>query len=124
MDRWMSRMGTGLYFRTATRRGALGWLGRASASVVAVTVALATSRPARAEHGPQGQGSVRPAPSMLTLLPRGQQAPLPTDCNTCSPYAEYVCSNCCVGNTCCSGNLYREPCYDANCNLYYTYWCA
>lgn len=105
----------------ATRRGALGWIGRALTGLAAGGMALASGQPILAAGG---SGSVRPAPPKPIFLPPGRKAAQPTACGTCGGTAEYVCSSCCQGNTCCSGSLYRQLCYDTNCNPYYTYWCA
>lgn len=108
-----------MFQRTATRRGVLGWLGRASTGLVAAGVALAGGGETVA-----AASETRPAPPKPQLLPKGRRAATPRGCGSCSGEAEYVCSNCCVGSACCPGGLYRQPCYDSNCNLYCTYWCA
>ncbi len=127
-QQWLSRVGTDLFAHTAKRRGAAGWLGRAAAGMVAAGLALTTNSPVAAASSLARSGSTaasRPATGRPVFLPRGQKAVLPLDCGGCSATAEYVCSDCCVDGTCCpGGNLYRQPCYDSSCNLYYTYWCA
>lgn len=127
-QQWLSKVGTGLFARTARRRGTASWLGRAAAGMVAAGLTLTSTPPVFATGAPARSGSTsgsRPATGRPVFLPRGQRAVLPLDCGGCSATAEYVCSDCCVDGTCCpGGNLYRQPCYDANCNLYYTYWCA
>jgi hypothetical protein len=120
VNHWLQTASIQLYQRTASRRGALGWLGRAAGGLVAVGVAVASGGTVQAAD----TTTPRPAPPPPILLPKGQQATAPRDCNQCSGDAEYVCSNCCVGATCCPGSLYRQPCYDSNCQLYYVYWCA
>ena len=110
--------------RPATRRGVLSWLGRASAGLVASSIAFAISRPAQLVGASAPDQPIGPAPRKPALLPAGQRAAPLRECGSCNGYAEYVCSNCCVGNVCCSGNLYRQLCYDYSCRPYYTYWCA
>lgn len=107
--------------RIATRRGALGWFGRALIGLAAGGMALASGQPILAASGSE---SVRPAPPKPIFLSPGRKAARPAACGTCGGTAEYVCSNCCQGDTCCPGSLYRQLCYDNNCNPYYTYWCA
>jgi hypothetical protein len=119
MNRWLSTVGVGVFRLTATRRGALGWLGRASTGLAAAGIALAGVGTAQA-----AEPDARPAPPQPRLLPRGERAAALRGCGSCSGAAEYVCADCCVGSTCCSGSLYRQPCYDSRCRLYYTYWCA
>lgn len=120
---WVSRVGMELVRRTDSRRGTLGWLGRASTGLVAAGMALASSGTAQATGAGWAAG-IRPAPAKPIFLPPGQQVLQPAACGFCSDRAEYVCSNCCAGDVCCSGSLYRQPCYDSSCNVYYVYWCA
>lgn len=111
MDGWLSRASTGLFERTTARRGMLGWLGRASAGVVAGSMTLAGATPAMASSCNQTRRPDVPVGSIPLLLPRGQKAVLPLSCGSCSGEAEYVCSYCCEGGTCCpDGDLYRQPC--------------
>lgn len=118
------RLQSRLEDRSTTRRGVLGWIGRALSGLAAGGIALASGQPLRAAATGQGELPLRPAPRKPIFLPPGQNAARPAACGTCGGTAEYVCSNCCAGNVCCPGSLYRQLCYDTNCNPYYTYWCA
>lgn len=106
-----------------TRRGVLRWFGSVMAATTAWGLATLTGQPRAAAESPHAVPT-HPAPPRPVLLPPGQRSTSPLACDSCDPSAEYVCSNCCVGDVCCSGNLYRQLCFDDTCQPYYTYWCA
>ncbi len=124
MDRWLSQVTAHPYARTEARRRVFDWCGRISAGLVAALV-FPGGGIRRNRYAHYAQGKVPVSSATPLFLPAGKKALLPAGCGTCSGQAEYVCSNCCADGVCCpDGNLYREPCFDQNCNLYYEYWCA